>query len=294
MHDAFIMLRFILFLTASIFAFTSGVSAQSPVWKVTQGEHSLYLGGTCHMLRSSDFPLPEEFDHAYASADRLIFEVDPRRMEDPQVGMQLMMQSRYTDGRTLKDVLSPEAYNALAKQGEKSGLPIAILEGLKPGMAVMMISLQELIKIGATEEGVDMIYAKRAKKDGKPIGSLETVEFQIEMVTSLGEGLESDFVLYSLQDLEQIEKFFDDLIRSWRTGDSAAITKLFVEDMQEFPDIYAKLIVDRNQNWLKQIKPLLNTPDTELILVGAGHLVGPDGLIEKLTTAGCTVENLAL
>lgn len=246
------------------------------------------------MLRATDFPLPAEFDHAYAAADNLILEVDPESMEDPQIAMQLMKSGRYTDGRSLKDVLSPKAYSALVEQGRKSGLPSAVLNGFKPGMAVMMVSLQELTKIGVTQEGVDMIYAKRAKKDRKPIHSLETAAFQIEMITSMGEGLESEFVLYSLRDLEQIETFFDELIRAWRSGDNAALVKLFVDDMREFPDVYAKLIVNRNKNWLKQIEPMLKTPETELILVGAGHLVGPDGLLKELAGAGCQVENLAL
>jgi len=252
----------------------------------------MYLGGTCHVLRPSDFPLPAEFDRAYADSEVLVFEIDPARMEDPAVAMRLMTESRYTDGRTLKTVLSEEAYAALAEQGKESGLPIEVLNGLKPGMAVMMLTLQELTKIGVTQEGVDMIYAKRAREDDKPLRSLETVEFQIDLITSIGEGLESEFVLYGLKDLHQIGALFDELIRAWRDGDNAALEKFFVDDMRAFPEVYEALLADRNENWMTKLTPMLATPETEFVLVGAGHLPGPDGLLRAFRAMGCEVEVL--
>ena len=113
--------------------------AESSVWKVSKGEQSLYIGGTCHVLRPSDYPLPTEFDLAYAAADTLVFEIDPAAAQEPAFAMQLLAKASYTDGRSLKSVLSAEAYQALAAQGAKSGLPIEMLNGIKPGMVMMML-----------------------------------------------------------------------------------------------------------------------------------------------------------
>lgn len=120
------------------------LAAQSSVWKVTDGNNAVYLGGTCHILRPTDFPLPGEFDLAYAQADSLVFEIDPSAVESPEFATRLMAESVYRDGRTLKTVLTEEAYAALAAQGTQSNLPIEILQNTKPGMAVMMITIQEL------------------------------------------------------------------------------------------------------------------------------------------------------
>ena len=275
-----------------LLACAASLSGQSSVWKISKGDHDIYLGGTCHILRKADYPLPKEFEQAYAAADTVIFEIDPASMEDPAFANQLMMSAMYTDGQSLQTVLSQEAYNALAAQGEKSGLPIAILNGMKPGMALMMITIQELTKQGVHQEGVDMHYSKRATADAKEIQALETVEFQIEMLTTMGEGYESEFVLYGLQDLHQIGTYFDVLIAAWRDGDLAKLHELFIEDMQQYPKLYQDLLVQRNLNWLPQIEAMLKTPQTELVLVGVGHAVGQDGLNQLLKAKGYTVEQI--
>lgn len=244
-------------LSLCFFALQLVATGQSPVWKVSKGDQTLYLGGTCHILRKSDFPLPGAFDAAYAKSDSLVFEIDPAQMEDPSVAMNLMSKARYADGRSLKTVLSNEVYAMLAKQAEKSGMPIELLNGFKPGMAVMMVTIQELMKVGVTQEGVDMVYAKRAKADDKPVRSLETLEFQIDLITSIGEGLEDEFVRYSLRDLNQIEKYFDELIRAWRVGDNEALERLFVDDMRKFPELYESLLAQRNRKWMKGLKVML-------------------------------------
>ncbi len=264
--------------------------AESSVWKVSKGEQSLYIGGTCHVLRASDYPLPAEFDLAYAAADTLVFEIDPAAAQDPAFAMQLLAKASYTDGRSLKSVLSEEAYQALAAQGTKSGLPIEVLNGIKPGMVMMMLTMQELTKAGVSQEGVDMHYHALGLKDHKPVRSLETPDFQIDLITSLGEGMESELVLYGLEDLSHMKELFNELIGAWRAGDLAQIEALFLADMRDYPELYAKMLVDRNQRWIPQIKAYLKSPEVEFVLVGVAHAAGDDGILKLLKNQGYTVE----
>lgn len=270
----------------------ASLTAQSSVWKISKGDTSVYLGGTCHILRKSDYPLPQEFDDAYDASDALVFEIDPNSLEDPVFATQLMMAAAYTDGRSLQTVLSNEAYESLAEHGEKVNLPIGLLNGMKPGMALMMITIQELAKQGVHQEGVDVHYSKRGLEDGKTINALETAEFQIEVLSSMGEGYESEFVLYGLQDLDQIGELFDVMIAAWRTGDLDKLNKLFIDDMKEYPQLYQDLLVLRNLRWLPQIEAMLETPETEFVLVGVAHAVGHDGLIKLLEAKGYKVDQL--
>lgn len=283
------MIKVAYFLLALIPAF---LSAQSSVWKVCKGDQTLYIGGTCHVLRNSDYPLPAEFDQAYAAADTLVFEVDPAKLQDPAFARQLLAKSTYTDGRSLKSVLSAEAYAALEAQGKKSGLPIEILNGIKPAVALTMLTIQELAKIGVSEQGVDQHYHNRAVKDGKSVKDLETVAFQIELIAALGDGIENELVLYSLQDLDQISVLFDELILTWEQGDMPALEKLFITDIAQYPELYAKLLVDRNARWLPQLEAFLATPETEFVLVGVAHVAGPDGLLALLREKGHTVNQV--
>jgi uncharacterized protein YbaP (TraB family) len=244
------------------------------------------------VLRSTDYPLPTEFDRAYAAADTLVFEIDPAAAQDPNFAMQLLAKASYTDGRTLKTVLSPEAYAALAAQGTQSGLPIELLNTLKPGMVMMMLTMQELTKAGVSEEGVDMHYHARGVKDGKSVRSLETPEFQIDLVTSMGEGIENELVLYGLEDLSHMKELFNELIGAWRSGDVDQIEALFIADMVDYPELYSKLLVDRNQRWIPQIEAYLKTPEIEFVLVGAAHAAGEDGILALLKAQGYTIEQL--
>jgi uncharacterized protein YbaP (TraB family) len=266
--------------------------AESSVWKVSKGEQSLYIGGTCHVLRSTDYPLPAEFERAYAAADTLVFEIDPTVAQDSAFAMQLLAKASYTDGRTLKSVLSSETYAALAKQSKQSGIPIEMLNSMKPGMVMMMLTMQELAKVGVSEEGVDMHYHHRGLKDGKAVHALETPEFQIELLTSMGEGMEDELVRYGLEDLGQMRELFSELIAAWRGGDLAQIEVLFINDMADYPELYASMLVDRNQRWVPQIEAMLQSPEVEFVLVGVAHAAGDDGVLKMLKVKGYTIEQL--
>lgn len=268
--------------------------AESSVWKVSKGEQSLYIGGTCHVLRPSDYPLPAEFDSAYAASDTLVFEIDPAAAQQPAFAMQLLAKASYTDGRTLKTVLSAEVYQALAAQAAKSGLPIEILNGIKPGMVVMMLMMQELSKAGVSQEGVDMHYYVLGLKDKKRVQSLETPDFQIDLITSMGEGLEDELVLYLLKDLAHVKELFDELIGAWRAGDLAEIEALFISEMRNYPQLYAKMLADRNHRWIPQIEAYLQSPEIEFVLVGVAHAVGKDGLLQLLKDQGYSVESVKM
>jgi len=244
------------------------------------------------MLRQQDFPLPSEYDVAYAAADELIFEIDPNSMQDPALAMRLMQAATYTDGRTLKSVLSEEAYSKLAEQAEKSNLSIEMLNGFKPGMVAMMITMQELSKHGVSQEGVDVFYARKAKKDGKAIGELETIDFQMQILAEMGEGYESEFILYGLKDIEQINQKLDELLSFWRQGDLDGVEKLMLAEMKEFPDVYKDLLLDRNNHWLPKIEQMLTSQQVEFVLFGVAHAVGDDGLLALLKEKGYQVEQI--
>ncbi len=271
-------------------ALVSGqLSAQSSVWKVSKGDHHLYLGGTMHLLRAEDFPLPEEFTTAYDQSDKLIFEVAPEELKDPAVALKMMTSSTYQDGRTLKSVLNQEAYDALAAYCQKANIPIAAFNQYRVGAFLMFVAMNEYTKLGFTSEGVETHLEARAEKDGKEIGSLETAEFQIQLVTEMGEGIENELVFYSLEDMDQLKTMSEELQTAWRTGNMEAIDEMIVESMEEFPDIYNQLLRDRNLNWIPQLEAMITTPDIEFVLVGAAHMPGKHGVIPLLENKGYTI-----
>jgi uncharacterized protein YbaP (TraB family) len=267
--------------------------AESSVWKVQKGESVLYLGGTFHLLRQSDFPLPIEFDEAYQLSDILVFETDLGKLHDPSTQQKLMSKAMYTDGSTIDQHLSPQTYGLLNQYCASKGIPLQALKQFKPSIVIVSITVMELVKLGITQEGVDLFFYQLAAGDHKGIEALETVEEQINFVVSMGEGIEDAFVTHSIRDLESIEQKFETLVDAWKKGNTKILNDLMITDLKtKTPKLYRELIADRNDNWLPMIDVYLKTLQKEFILVGAGHLVGSDGLISALRQRGYKVEKL--
>jgi uncharacterized protein len=273
--------------------FTSQVLAQSSVWLATKGNNKVYLGGTIHMLRSSDYPLPTEYETAYTDADNLYFEIDIDQMNDPAAQLGMLQRLMYTDGRTLQTVLDAEAYQSLADYVAKFSMPMMMLQNMKPGMVMSTLELLEFQTRGFTQNGVDVHFHQRAKDDGKLIYAFETVDEQIGFIETMGEGEESEYIMLSLRDLGKIDSDIESMVSIWRNGESEELVDLFVEDMQEnTPGVYQSLLLDRNNSWMPTIEAMLDDADTEFVLVGVAHLIGQDGIVQQLRGRGYQLEQL--
>jgi len=267
--------------------------ADSSVWSVTSGNNTVYLGGTMHLLRPSDYPLPEEYEQAYQASSEIYFETDISAMNDLSVQAQMLQQLTYSDGRTLESVLNEEAYSALSEHVASIGMPMEMLQTFKPGLLVSTLQIFEFQRLGFTPQGVDTYFNTRAISDAKTLGQLETVQEQIGFLAAMGEGNESEFILLSLSDLDETEEVMETMIQAWRSGDNAKLSEMFVIDMKaEAPELYDALLVQRNLNWLPLIDQMLTDEDTEFVLVGAAHLVGEDGLLNLLSARGYQIKQL--
>jgi uncharacterized protein YbaP (TraB family) len=267
--------------------------ADASVWSVRSGDNVIYLGGTVHLLRPGDYPLPDEFEEAYQASSELYFETDIAAMSDLSVQAQMLQQLTYSDDRSLRTVLSDEAYTALSAYTQTAGLPIVMLEKFKPGLLISTLQILVFQSMGFTPQGVDAFFHTRAVADGKAEGQLETVQEQIGFIAAMGEGNESEFILLSLKDLTETGNVIDGMIGAWRSGDAQGLSELFVEDMKvEAPALYDTLLLERNLKWIPRINRMLQDADTEFVLVGAAHIVGENGLLDLLSQEGYEINQL--
>lgn len=280
-------------LLPALLVLTLPLAAQTSVWKVTRGDAVLYLGGTCHVLRPTDFPLPPEFEQAFAASTKVLFETDLARAQSPEMQQVVRQHGLFTDGRTLKSVLTPEAWTAVEAYCAKSGLPVAQVMPMKPWLFALILTVGEMQKLGLSLEGVDAHYFKQARAAGKAVGELESFEQHMKFIINLGAGHESEMIAKTLEDLADMPKLLDGILTSWKKGDLAAIEQTMLREMRDkYPAIYRPLIVERNQAWLPKLEAMLGTPEVEFVLAGVGHMAGPDGLIPQLRARGCTVEQV--
>ncbi len=271
----------------------SSAFAGSTVWLVEKGNSQLYLAGTIHILRAQDYPLPKAFDKAYAASEALYFEVDLADTESAEFQQALLQAVRLPPGQKLANRLTSATYARLQDYLRERGLPIEPLQTLTPSVVSLNLALLELTRLGISSVGADKHFFDRAKADGKQTGALETTEQQVTFIATLGDGLEDQMISQTLGDLETLGDDFPQMIKSWRHGDSKALDALFVAPMREqFYPVYQRLLVDRNNAWLPQIERLLDSPRTEMVLVGSAHLVGEDGLVRALRASGYRLEQL--
>lgn len=274
--------------------FSTAVYAESSVWKLDTDNGSFYLAGSCHVLRKSDYPLPEEFESAYDDADQVIFETDIEALMSQDIQLLLISKGMYTGGDTLEKKLSKKAYESLAKFCRDSSMSIALFQNFKPWMVTMTLLVLELEKNGITAaDGLDMYFSNKAKKDGKQTGGLEDVYKHVELVSSLGEEFDETIIESFIREVEKLQVIMEDLIKSWRAGDEAGIDEYLSDNMRkESPKLYKRLITDRNRDWIPHLETLIDSGKKTLVIVGVGHLVGEDSVINLLRSRGYKVKKM--
>jgi len=266
----------------------------SSVWKVTKDGNIMFLAGSIHILREQYWPLPQEYNYAFSMSEVLVLEADTEQMTDPEIGMQLAMQMLLPGDLMLHDVLDAETYELLSITCSNYGLPIESLAKFKPAMIVTILTVMEIQGYGFDQQGVDDYFLGKARANNRPVVFLESVESQIDMLITMGEGYENEYVRYSLMDIENTEDSLDSLLADWKTGSSFASEESLFAMKEGWPQIYKSLITDRHDLWLPQIEKFIASEHVHFVMAGLLHMHGPDGLLKVLADLGYRVEQVVI
>lgn len=267
------------------------VQAESSVWRVSKGTDQLWIGGTVHLLPPAQYPLPAEFDAAFQQSNVLVMETDLSQMQEPANARLLQQQLMYPAGTVLSSKLSGTTRQLLETLLQKHRLTLSQVEQWKPGMLVTQLTLLDLQQQGFSSPGVDQHFLTLALQQRKTLKYLEPIEFQLKLLGDLGAGREDLFLQHALSDVIDSRDLMAKTLRAWRAGDLKQVEQLVLAPVKA-TDVktYQQMFVDRNQAWLPQIQALFGNKDQELVLVGLGHLAGPEGLLALLQQAGYQVE----
>jgi len=283
-----------LFLILSLVSvFMNVCLAQSSVWKLEGKGNTVYIGGTMHLLSAEDYPLPPEFDSAYARSEVLVFEADIKKMEEPAMMQKVMMMAMYQDDRTLESELSEEVYQLLESECARLDISLSDFSKFKPSMVVLIYAVKKLQQSGLSEDGVDQYYYSLALADHKGILFLETSESQLELMFGDDEEDYDQAIRQFFDDQKKMDRIGDDIKESWRKGKGKLFIRMQKEMKKEYPDIYKKILTDRNMNWISEIDSYLDNEKVEFVMVGALHLPGPEGVLEILKDKGYKLIQLA-
>ena len=140
------------------------------------------------------------------------------------------------------------------------------------------------------ELGLDRHFYDQARADGKRVQGLETAAFQISRLDEMTMEQQERLLSETLKDLDNELANLTTLVQAWKAGDAAEVERIVLADVKQNPLMYERLLVERNRNWLPELEKLVARPRPAFVVVGAAHLVGPDGLIALLSAKGYRVE----
>lgn len=268
-------------------------ASRHSLWKVEGTNNTVYLLGSIHLLKEDNYPLPAPIEAAFSNSLIAVFEADVSRMQQPESQLKLMTKARLPAGETLKSQLSSETYARFEEHLKKLELPEMVFAQLKPSLAAITLAMLELQKMGFDPaHGVDQHFYNRARQDGKTTEALESVDFQIDLLTNFTKEEGELLMKTTLKDIENTQKMYDEIVQAWKTGDVDAMEKLINEALREAPAIARRLLTDRNHNWVPKIREMLKGGKPAIVIVGAGHLVGPEGVVALLRQQGLKVTQL--
>ncbi len=263
------------------------------LWRVQSESRTLYLLGSIHLLKPADHPLPEAFDAALNRADALALEVDLGLAESLGAQLKLLARGIFADGQTLDDVLEPETLTLVKTELAALNIEFATVRHFKPWMLLLTMSQTRMIKLGFDPLlGVDWQLYRNARARDLPVYGLESIDYQIDLFDTALSGWEEELVQYTMRELETFESELDRLLDAWRTGDLESLHGILSDSLKDYPELEAALITRRNHNWIPALEKWLAGDRTVLVVVGAGHLGGPDGVIALLENAGYKIDQL--
>lgn len=266
--------------------------SQSSVWMIEGNGTKMYVGGSIHILREQDYPLPDEFESAFEKSDILVLETDINPKDKNEITSEIIGLTLYPNNKSLKTELRKDVYAKLDSACVKSGIELEKMIGFKPVMAIITLTRVELFKIGTNAQGVDKYFLNKTTESGKDKLFLESAAYQIRLITQMGESNENEYVLHSLEELKYFNENFKKMIGPWRNGETTDMLERIDEFKQNYPGLYHSILVERNNNWIVQLENYMETPEVEFVVVGAMHLPGSDGILQKMKDKGYKVQQL--
>jgi uncharacterized protein YbaP (TraB family) len=278
---------------AVVVATHASAASRNFIWKVSGRQGAIYLVGSVHMLTKDYYPLNPALDKAFKDSDLLVEEADLGEMLAPTSQLALLQTGMLPSDQSLDKVLSQSTYEQVSKRMNDLGLPIEPLRQFKPwALAIMLLGL-EWQKAGFDPNlGLDKHFYDRAQNEGKAVQGLETLAYQLSRFDGMTMAQQDRLLADTIKGLDTEMGNVNKLADAWKAGDAPTVERIVLADLKDDPVMYQRLLVERNQNWLPKLEALFSRSGRAFVVVGAAHLVGPDGLLSVLKAKGYAVEQL--
>ncbi|HEV7343464.1 MAG TPA: TraB/GumN family protein [Sphingopyxis sp.] len=260
--------------------------ARPAMWLVQDDDTRIYLLGTMHALpRGTDWD-DGAVAKAIAASDALMMELSPRELA--AAGAMFQTLASRPAPLPIEARLSGAAlarYRALEASGGALG------GDTLDDWAVMILIGQRAARAAALSPaaGVEKQLTDIFEAADKPIGGLESARSQLMLFENLDAPTQRALLTRAAAGADDAVARVTALTAAWRRGDVAALERMINEDVDAVPAARQAIITDRNHRWAAWAQNRLKQPGTVLMAVGAGHLIGADGVPAILETKGMRV-----
>lgn len=275
-------------------AYTDSFAANNFLWRIQSKTSTVYALGSIHLLKQDVYPLNNAIENAFDRSDSLVVEANVNDVNT--VNIQKMMASGiYPEGDSLDKHVSKSTLEIVRKETGKIGLPPEFVYKQKPWLLAMTLEALELMAAGYNPDyGIDKYFLTKAVGKKKII-ELESINYQINLLSGLSAGEQELFLLYTLKDLESLVKEADSMVSAWKSGDAKLMEAIIRESSladDRFYPIYDKLVIQRNKSISSKIDGFLKKKGRYFVVVGAAHFIGEKGIIQLLKEKGYTIEQI--
>ncbi len=264
------------------------------LWRVQSKGSTAYVLGSIHLLKKDVYPLSRTIENAFEKSDVLAVEAN---IDDiSRLDVQKMLESAFYSGDdTLERHVSGKTLDMVKGESERLGLPAEFVYKQRPWFLGLTLESLALVQSGYDPEyGIDKYFLSKAAGKKRVI-ELESLDYQIDLLSGLNDAEQELFLLYTLKDLKVLVREVDNVVDAWKSGAVKRMESIIAKgslDERRFSSINEKLIIRRNRNIVLKIDDYLKTKATYFVVVGAGHLLGEKGIIQLLKERGYTVEQL--
>lgn len=263
------------------------------LWKIEKKELTSpsYLYGTIHIIPADDFFYPDGTLKAIEESKKMVFEIDMNVMSDMSQQMALMQKAIMKDGKKLGDLITEEEYGIVKAHFDKMGLPLALFERMKPAFLTIFASEEmspDVLQSGEMKS-YEMQFMEIAKSKEMEMGGLETIDYQLSVFDSIPYVDQAQMLVESIKNSGEGNDELAQMIAIYKNQDLDGMAAMFSDESMDM-DI---LLNNRNKNWIAPMKEYMNKEAT-FFAVGAGHLVGEEGVIALLRKEGYTVTAISV
>lgn len=264
------------------------------LWHYRSAQSNVYLAGSVHILKSGLYPLPVQYQQTFDASNKLVLEVNLSAFTPQQLQFKSMQYGMLPGSQRIGDVLPLKLYMALEDATADYGLPLEQLASFKPSFLAQQLVVLAMMSLGYDpNQGVEKYFVDQAGE--RQILELETIDFQLGLLMNQPHETQLAMVTDTLEQLPELESLTTDLITAWLSGDDASFAAAF--ELQAGASAASKafmtaLMDERNVGMAEKIAGYLDTPGDYFVLIGSGHFVGDNSIIQLLEKRGITGKRL--